>query len=171
MRHMNDTDVSINGTLIWYYYICKREVWLISHGINADQENEYMEIGKHIHENAYSRQKKEIDLGNIKIDVIDNKDGSIIIQEIKKTSKYLKSATMQLLYYIYEMKESLIEAKGILLFPEEKKREYVELDEGSKKELEETIEEIYKIINLEKPLLPIRCKYCRNCAYGELCWA
>jgi CRISPR-associated exonuclease Cas4 len=23
----------VNGTLIWYSYICEREVWLIGHGI------------------------------------------------------------------------------------------------------------------------------------------
>lgn len=94
------SDISINGTLIWYYYICQREVWLISHGIEADQEDENIQIGKWIHENSYSREKKELDFGNIKVDITDNKDGSLIIQEIKKSSKFIKSAKMQLLFYL-----------------------------------------------------------------------
>lgn len=29
---MDLENLRINGTLIWYYFICKREVWLIGHG-------------------------------------------------------------------------------------------------------------------------------------------
>ncbi|GAE87585.1 CRISPR-associated protein Cas4 [Acetivibrio straminisolvens] len=168
---MQEADVRINGTLIWYYFICKREVWLIAHGISADQDDENIEIGRFIHENAYSREKKEIDFDNFKVDVADSIDGKIVVQEIKKSSKYKKSAQMQLLFYIYEIKKSGIEAKGILLFPEERKREEVVLDEASQNELNTVIEDIFKIVNLEKPPLPEKCKYCRNCAYSELCWA
>ncbi len=168
---MQESGASINGTLIWYYYICKREVWLISHGINADQDNENMELGRFIHENSYSRNKKEIDFEHMKVDIIDNKDGSIIIQEIKKSSKYSQSARMQLLYYIYELKKSVPEVEGILLFPEERRREKIELDENSQKELEESIKEILRISYMDKPPVPEKCKYCRNCAYAELCWA
>ncbi|HHY29486.1 MAG TPA: Dna2/Cas4 domain-containing protein, partial [Syntrophaceticus sp.] len=28
---MDDNQVGVGGTLIWYYFICKRQVWLISH--------------------------------------------------------------------------------------------------------------------------------------------
>jgi len=30
---------NITGTLIWYYYICERECWLMAHQINPHQEN------------------------------------------------------------------------------------------------------------------------------------
>ena len=166
-----ETDVSMNGTLIWYYYICRREVWLISHGLNADQENENMDIGRFIHENSYARSKKEIDFGNIKIDVVDNKEGNIVIQEIKKSSRYEKSARMQLLYYNYELKKSGLEAKGALLFPEEKKRGYIASDEILENELYAAIKDIFKIINMEKPPCAEKCKYCKMCSYAELCWA
>jgi len=29
----------ITGTLIWYYYICPREVWLMAHELNPNQED------------------------------------------------------------------------------------------------------------------------------------
>ncbi|MBM3239523.1 Dna2/Cas4 domain-containing protein [Candidatus Poribacteria bacterium] len=40
---MNDNvvnaNINITGTLIWYYYICKREVWLMSRSLEAEQNN------------------------------------------------------------------------------------------------------------------------------------
>ncbi|AUG56932.1 CRISPR-associated protein Cas4 [Acetivibrio saccincola] len=161
----------ISGTLIWYYYICKREVWLISRALEPDQEDENIVIGKFIHENSYSREKKELDFGNIKVDITDNKDGSIIVQEIKKSSKFIESARMQLLFYLYEIRKTSADTKGILLIPEEKKREEVILDEESEEKLEKAIEDIKKIVSMEKPPKAEKIKYCRNCAYSEMCWA
>lgn len=57
-------DFQVTGTLVWYYYICKREVWLMAHQLIPDQEQENVRIGKIIGENSYNRDKKEIDLGN-----------------------------------------------------------------------------------------------------------
>jgi len=37
--------------------------------------------------NAYSREKKEIDFDNFKVDVADSIDGKIIVQEVKKSSQ------------------------------------------------------------------------------------
>lgn len=161
----------ISGTLIWYYYICKREVWLISRALEPDQEDENIVIGKFIHENSYSREKKELDFGNIKVDITDNKDGSIIVQEIKKSSKFIESARMQLLFYLYEIRKTSADTKGILLIPEEKKREEVILDEESEEKLEKAIEDIKKIVSMEKPPKTEKIKHCRNCAYSEMCWA
>jgi len=166
-----ENDISVNGTLIWYYNICKREVWLISHGMEADQEDENIQIGKWIHENSYSREKKEVDFGNIKIDIADNKDGSIIVQEIKKSSKFIESAKMQLLFYLYEIRKTGVDTKGILLVPEEKKREEILLDKQSEEKLEKTIEDIKNIISMGRPPKPQKIKYCKNCAYSEMCWA
>lgn len=50
--------MDVNGTHIWYYFICKREVWLIAHQIAADQEDDNLEIGRFISETSYQRQKK-----------------------------------------------------------------------------------------------------------------
>lgn len=166
-----ESGTSVNGTLIWYYYICKREVWLISRALEPDQEDENIVIGKFIHENSYSREKKELDFGNIKVDITDNKDGSIIVQEIKKSSKFIESARMQLLFYLYEIRKTGSDTKGILLIPEEKKREEVILDKESEEKLEKAIEDIKKIISMEKPPKAEKIKYCRNCAYSEMCWA
>lgn len=119
--------IYVNGTLIWYYYICKREVWLMGHNIIPDQENENIELGRFIHENTYKRSKKEIVFGSVKFDILEEKDGQLVIGEIKKSSKYKKSAVMQLAYYLMELEKANINAVGEIRYPKEKKKELIKL--------------------------------------------
>ena len=118
----NPDEFRITGTYVWYYCICKREVWLLSRGITADQSNENMDIGRFIHESAYSRDKKEIDFYGMKFDIIKKENGQFVVGEIKKSSRHLESAKMQLLHYLNELEKHGINAEGVLLIPEEKKR-------------------------------------------------
>lgn len=165
-------DKKVSGTLIWYYYICPREVWFISHQIVPDQHDENIEWGRFLHENAYSRSKKEVEVGKNKLDVVTTKEGKVLVGEVKKTSSYKKSATMQLLYYLYSLKQQGIDnIKGELLFPEEKRKEVVELTSEAEEELERAVKHIFYIMAQEKPPLANKIKYCKKCAYQELCWS
>ncbi|MBS4535593.1 CRISPR-associated protein Cas4 [Clostridium sp. D2Q-14] len=164
-------DINVNGTLIWYYYICKREVWLMSRSITGDQDNKYMDIGRFIHESSYSRDKKEISIGNIKIDILKKNKGNVLIGEVKKSSKYEESAKMQLAYYLYKLKEYGVEGQGVLMFPKERKRVEIVLDEDMINKIKYVEKEILKLIYDEYPLLPKKTRYCRNCAYSEFCWS
>jgi len=161
----------ITGTLIWYYNICKREVWLMAHEINPFQDNAFLEIGRILGEESYSREKKEINAGNIKIDMIRKRDGSVVVAEIKKSSKFEKAAKMQLLYYLYRLKKNGLDAKGELLIPSEKKRFPVELTEKHEEKLEEDITKIHEILSMETPPELVKIPFCRRCAYREFCWA
>lgn len=163
-------DARVNGTLIWYYYICKREVWLMGHQIIPDQENDNVLIGKIIAEYSYAREKKEVVVDNIKIDVLELADGKFCISEVKKSSRYKQSAKMQLAFYMSKLKERGIEAKGELRFPKEKIREEVVLDPPTEAELLKVAEDITIILNEERPVQPEKQKFCRNCAYAEFCW-
>lgn len=163
-------EVGINGTLIWYYYICRREVWLMGHQIIPDQENDHILIGKSIAEHSYAREKKEIAVDNIKIDVLERVGGKLCISEVKKSSRYKKSAKMQLLFYLKKLKERGVEAKGELRFPLEKFCEEIFLDETSERELGLVEQEIMDILSMERPPLPEKQKFCSNCAYAEFCW-
>jgi len=162
----------VNGTLIWYYCICHREVWLIAHQINPDEDHEHLVLGRFIHENTYLKDKHEIAIGNIKVDLIKGDKGSYVVGEIKKSRRSEKSARLQLLYYLYVLKNDYgIVTKGVLLFPEEKRREEVMLDEKNELEVKKAIEEIEKIIVLEKPPACNKVFWCKQCAYAEFCWA
>jgi CRISPR-associated exonuclease Cas4 len=162
--------ININGTLIWYYYICHREVWLIGHSIEADQENDFLILGKHFHESFYKREKKEILIDNtIKIDILSNKK---VIGEIKKSSKFLQSAKMQVAFYLFYLKEEKgIEIEGELLIPEEKKRVKIILTKEIEEEIKRAIVNITEILKLPKPPKPEKIPYCKNCAYREMCWS
>lgn len=163
-------DFNITGTTIWYYFVCKREVWLISHGIEADQENDNILIGKTIHENAYKRDDKEIEIINSRIDMIKHEGGNLVVVEIKKSSKTMNAAKMQLLYYIYQLSGSGQKIFGELRFPKEKKIIKVELTNENKKELENAISNIKILIKSNMPTL-VKNTHCKNCAYSEFCWS
>jgi len=161
----------VSGTYVWYYIICKREVWLMSRSIEPEQEYHSIDIGRFIHENTYSRNKKEIKFEGSNFDLMKNKDGKIIVGEIKKSSRNLESAKMQLLFYLYELEKSGIYASGQLLIPEEKIKIDISLDEDSRKQIENIISDITIMVNNQLPPPPKKSSFCRSCAYAELCWA
>lgn len=167
----NPGEFKITGTYIWYYFICKREVWLLSRGITADQENTNLEIGRYLHEHSYERERKEVEFAGMKLDIVKQKGGQLVIGEIKKTSKYLESARMQLLHYIGELEKTGVKVSGVLLVPKEKTREEVNLDQEAKNKLGQVKEDIWHIVCMEKPPEAVKNHYCPTCAYTEMCWA
>lgn len=68
----------------------------------------------------------------MKFDLFKSKGGSVIIGEIKKSSRHMESAKMQLLFYLYELEKAGVHATGQLLVPEERLRVDVILDEESR---------------------------------------
>ena len=167
---MDMVDVNITGTLIWYYYICKREVWLMAHGLEPDQDNPYIDIGKLIHETSFRREKKEIQFDNVKMDIIADGENRALVSEIKKSSRFKESATMQLAFYLNKLREAGVDASGELRFPSEKRREKVELSDDIVRQLELACEDIKSIVTLDVPPRPEKSKYCSSCGYREFCW-
>jgi len=161
----------ITGNLVNAYYICHRKLWLFAHEVNPFPDNPYLEIGALIGEESYKREKKEILIGNIKIDLIKRKNNEdVVVAEIKKSSKGKDAAIMQLLFYLYQLKKKGIDAQGELLIPKEKKKVSVELTDEIVEKLKTAIAEIREIISKENPPLPKKIPFCRNCAYREFCW-
>jgi CRISPR-associated exonuclease Cas4 len=168
---MDDNQVGVGGTLIWYYFICKRQVWLISHQLTPDQDDTNIAIGRLIDRTAYEREKKELVVGSSKMDIFSIIDGQLVIGEVKKSSRYRDSARMQLAFYLKELAERGIEATGELRFPEEKKRETIELDQKLIEELDRVERDILRIVYLDSPPAPEKIKWCRKCAYADFCWS
>lgn len=161
----------MTGTLVWYYYICEREVWLMAHQLEPDSEDENLEYGRFLHQHAYKRDKKEISIGHAVFDLFRKEGNKLVIGEVKKSSRYLESARMQLLFYLRELKRMGVEAYGEIRIPEEKRIVRVELDSESEKELDRAEREILRIIYLEKPPEAKKTHWCRSCAYRQFCWA
>ncbi|MCR4443401.1 MAG: CRISPR-associated protein Cas4 [Peptococcaceae bacterium] len=168
---MLENDLNVTGTLVWYYYICPREVWLMARNITPDQDNPNIDLGRFIGQNTYQRDKREISFGHIKVDVLRKEKGQLVIGEVKKSSKYEKSAFMQLAFYLLELRENGIEAVGELLFPKEKKRVKVELNNELIANIEKAKKDILRIIYQDAPQEPKKIVFCRNCAYAEFCWS
>jgi len=63
----------IGGTLVWYCLICKRQVWLISHGVEADKEDEFLKLGRLIDESSYERFVTALALGTVNLTFLKKK--------------------------------------------------------------------------------------------------
>lgn len=162
--------VKINGTMINYYSICQRSVWYLIHVLEAAQDHPFLEIGRFITQESYTRSKKEVVFENLKIDLVKKENNDVVVAEIKKSSKAKKSAQLQLAYYLYRLKEIGITARGELLFPKEKKREKVLLTKELESTLQAVLLDIEEISKREKPPDLKKITYCRNCAYRDFCW-
>jgi len=161
----------ITGTLIQSYSICKRQTWLMAHQIIPDQEHQYIEIGRLIDEESYGREKKKINLENVVLDLIKSDDGDIIVGEVKKSSRAQDSARMQLAFYLQKLKKSGVNARGLLMFPEERKRVAIELTPDIEKELEDMLMDIQRIVLRDMPPPFKKIGYCKNCGYKEFCFS
>ena len=134
----NFEDFKVQGTKFNYYYICKRKLWLFSKGICMEESNDRVQQGKITHENSYkskeSNKEKLID-GLIRIDILEKEN----IGEVKLTSKMQSSDRMQLLYYLYYLKQLGINKTGTLNYVKEKKVDHVDLTPKDEKEIENTL--------------------------------
>ncbi len=158
----------ITGTQIAYYTICHRKLWLFSKNISMEHTSELVEIGKIIHENSYSRKKKEINLEGIKIDILEAKRG--IIHEVKKSKCLEESHVWQLKYYLYYFKRLGIEIEGMLDYPKLKRRERVILTEEDILNITSSLKEIEQILVKTTAPPPINKPYCKKCSYYEFCY-
>ena len=160
--------IEITATQINYYFVCKRELWLFSHQINMEHTSELVELGKLLHESSYKREKKEIQIGPIKIDFI-GKDG--VIHEIKKTPSVEKAHAWQLKYYISYLKKLGVEnLRGEIDYPKLKKRTEIVLSKEDEIELEQILKDIEEIISKEEVPEVINKSICKKCSYYELCY-
>jgi CRISPR-associated exonuclease Cas4 len=162
----------ITGSLIESFLICERQAWLMAHQVTPDQDHPYLEIGRLIDEESFTEEKKKISLENMLIDLIKTENKTLIIGEIKKSSKAQDMAKLQLAFYLYSLKNNYgIKADGILIFPKEKRRVRVILDKELEEKIEDTIKKVEILIYRERPPLPQKIPYCKLCAYREFCWS
>lgn len=161
----------MNGTLVNYYFHCKRQCYLHGNRINLEDNSEDVKIGKAMHEEkALKYNKTEVSIDNIKIDRI-TKD---YLTEIKKSDADVTAVKWQTIYYLYILKQKGIYVKGRVEYIEKNKKdkksvEIYELTEDIEKELLEYVEKIEKLIEQDE-VPPLEDKHCKNCAYYEYCY-
>lgn len=110
----------INGTLINYYFHCKRQCYLHGNRLNLEDNSEQVKIGKAIHEErAENSTNSEIAIENICLDKLTKE----YLVEVKKSDADPESAKWQLLYYLSVLKKKGILRKGKLEFVEKNKKD------------------------------------------------
>lgn len=161
----------INGTLINYYFHCKRQCYLHGNRLNLEDNSEQVKIGKAIHEErAEEKENAEITIDNIRLDKLTKE----YLTEIKKSDADVEASKWQLLYYLSVLKSKGIIRKGKLEFVEKNKKNkktlFVELTDETELELKKYIEEINKLLSEDKPPECIKKNICKKCAYYEYCY-
>lgn len=103
--------MNVNGTLINYYFHCKRQCYLFGNRLNLEDNSERVQIGRAIHaEKAAGDENSEIAIENIRLDKL-TKDYLI---EIKKSDADVEASRWQLLYYLKVLRSKGLERKGRL---------------------------------------------------------
>lgn len=159
--------MTITGTLVNYFVHCKRQCYLHYHKINLEDESELVKIGKAIHED---KNTSELTIENIKIDKI-KKD---YLLEIKKSDADLDAAKMQVLYYLFKLKEKGIDKKGMIEVVEKKKEfkklHEVLLTEENEMILKNLIKDLEILLSQEEIPKIEKDKKCKKCAYYPYCY-
>ncbi|MDU4890128.1 MAG: CRISPR-associated protein Cas4 [Clostridium sp.] len=163
--------MKVNGTLINYYFHCKRQCWLHGNRLNLEDNSEIVKVGKVIHEERAERSSgTELAIDNIKLDKL-TKD---YLVEVKKSDADVEAAKWQLLLYLNILKEKGIERKGKLEFVEKNKGKskilILELNQQSEDELTKVIDSIEKLLKEENVPETINKPSCKKCAYYEYCY-
>lgn len=160
----------VQGVKFNYYFVCKRKLWLFSNGIVMESESERVILGKLIHENSYKRsemKKEKLIDQMIKLDIIDDTS----VKEVKITSKMQDIDRLQLLYYLYYLKQLGIERVGTLNYAKEKKVVKVILTKDDEITIEKALIGIASILKFDKPPKVEKLRYCKKCAYYTFCYA
>jgi len=161
--------VQLTGTVINYYFHCKRQCWLFYNKINLEDNSEDVRIGRVLHE-LKDDGKQELSFENIRLDKITSE----YIVEIKKSDSDIKAATAQLEFYMVLLAEKGIMRKGKLEVIEKnkqnKKIHYIELDEKKTEELKVKYKEIEEFLESETPPQAIYATKCKRCAYYDYCF-
>ena len=161
--------LKITGVKINYYLICRRKLWLFSHGITLEREHENVNIGKILHKTRYGREKKEERIrNNITVDFI-RIGNELEIHDIKKSRAIEDSHVLQIKFYLKYLSELGVKAVGIINYPVINQLKRVELTEYDMEHLDKVANEINEIILGPLPE-PNRNKICKKCAYEEFCF-
>ena len=155
--------MKVNGTLVNYYFHCRRQCYLFGNRMNMEDNSEEVKIGKAIHEERNNRENTELAILT-----------GEYLTELKKSDADHVAAKWQLLYYLKVLKEKGIERKGKLEFAEKnktgKKTVLLELTEDTEKELLGYISEIEDLLEQDKIPAVLNSGSCKKCAYYEYCY-
>lgn len=151
-----------------YYAICQRKLWLFHKGLGLENDgHDRVMEGKILHERAYPGTEREIQPGgDVRIDRVDGE----YVREIKLTSRMKQADRLQMLYYLYILKEKGVHKKGLLSYTTEKQTEEIVLDNAGEEKVKRALADIVEILNGPVPAFR-KLSYCGKCAYKDFCYS
>jgi len=164
----------ITGTMVAYYFICKRKLWLFAKGLNMENVSENANVvkGKLLHETRFQReQNREFTFDNIKIDFLVYGD-QVYVHEIKKSKKFENAHTWQLKFYIFSLRQKNVNCSGgVIHYPASMRKVEIEYEPEDDLKIREALGDIASL--LKKDSLPPKTgkKICSKCAYFDFCFA
>lgn len=162
--------MKVNGTLMNYYFHCKRQCYLFGNRMNMEDNSEEVKIGRAIHEERAEQSNAEIAIENIRLDKLTAE----YLTEVKKSDADVEASKWQLIFYLKVLKEKGIGRKGKLEFAEKNKEDkktiVVELTENEERKLQQYIKEIEELLRQEKIPPVLNKPKCKKCAYYEYCY-
>lgn len=161
----------IGGVQIYYYFTCKRQLWLYAQGVRFENQFDRVKIGKLVHDEFFKRQRhREVDAGSIKIDFVGK---GAEVHEVKSSSRYKEEHAWQLRFYLYYLKKykGVPDVRGVLHYPESRQKMQVTLAARDEDYISKVVAEIKDIVAGERP--PAKEKkrtFCEKCAYFDYCY-
>jgi len=159
----------LSGTLVHYYTTCKREAWLYSRNIHANQDDSNIAMGKALAE-IKEEQLHQFPFSNLKFDKIGKVRGHYLVTEYKKSMRNPEGAKMQLLFYMWQLKTSLklkeingkvISGRTVI---------YIEGNDANMQMIEELMREVSRFLESSAPPPFIEMKFCGACGYRDYCY-
>lgn len=166
----------VTGTLMSYVGICNRKIWLAGHAIEGYHDHELLALGRLLAESAYRRERKELSLPGMKVDVLRRRpadadeDEALVIGEVKRSPRAQHAQRLQLGYYLLRLREAGLHVRGELRYPEQRRVEPVELTPELEAEVRQAIAQVQALLAQPTPPPPARIPACTHCAYYEFCW-
>ncbi|MFN8356391.1 MAG: CRISPR-associated protein Cas4 [Spirosomataceae bacterium] len=181
--------MTINATLINYFFLCHRKLWLHYHGIRMEHTSDVVYEGKLIGEESYpqrAEKNQEVEVSasltvqppnqapvevelSAKIDFFDAKQG--VVHEIKRSDARERAHIAQVQFYLFLLRANGIRAEyGLLEYPKLRQTERVYLSENDTKALHEQIGAIWQLLNQEQCPPRLSKSQCKSCSYFEFCW-
>jgi len=165
-----ENDFRVNGTLVAYYYICKRKLFFFAKNIRLENYNDRVLQGKNTHESRFQRQlHREVEMDGSKFDFIQF-PGEVVVHEIKHSKSLEEASIWQLKYYMYVLQQNGVScSQGVIHFPNQMKKQRVLFGEKDREIIQHTLQEVQGILRSPRPPEYIPKSICRKCSYYEFC--
>lgn len=144
----------------------------MAHQIEPEHDNDLLVEGRLVGATAYQRKGGEVTLPQgVRVDRITRRGDTLILHEVKKSSRFIAAARLQLAYYLWLLSEDGLAAEGELAVPDERLCIRVVLDTAMRAQVEDAMARVRLIATQDCPPPARLIRYCHACAYAEFCWS